>query len=619
MQLGLERDWLIAFAAGAAIILLFARERLNRPLTAEEGAERRGRLLELLAPAQLRRPGVFLKGYLFYAALLLIVFVIGTVGASSLGLLFLGGEVTDSVSFDNPAWPLAVALGIVGLAPGFPILTRLEEKFRRFAQDLVGVPASFNAFTDALLEVELDRAQLRDDLIGREDAERLDRILARAEEVFGAGAQFAWFSQCAMKLFAFRAWSLGGSGWPAYEVRHEFRRIEAEITPVANAVLVDLIDLGLSERDAAPGPDEDMAAAQQRRAAQEARWRHLAARVEAATEGACALFALYAERADTPPVKNNPISEMLRALIETARGRRRREQPKANVIAGSLVVVGAAAFLIGYFGAISGVFYYPGMNDFTAGLLYLVGVITLYGPASFLAWSARHPTPPKQWRNVFCGGAVFPMVQILALFGWAWAVSTLAMAAFTLFNHIAAHVAAVAADPTRDTLSAACVLTQFLGVRIGDAASLTACLGAPDAPVRGSVWYSVAYGAMGAWNAVMMALLADAVEARDNRRALGWTLAALHGAGLAGLSYLAADWLGRLAPAAPEDMMALPLIGLRITPAEQVIAAEALSAALLGLLFALVTLAALRRLRTRAVAPKAPQFGVEPGIAAPAL
>jgi len=598
-----ERDWLIAFAVGAAIILLFARERLNRPLTVEEGAERRGRLLELLAPAQLRRPGVFFKGYLFYAALLLVVFMILSVGTSSLGLLLIGGEVSDGVSFDDPAWPLAVALGIVGLAPGFPILSRIEEKFRRFAQDLVGVPASFNAFTDALLEVPLDRAQLPDDLIGREDAQRLDAILARAEAVFGEGTHLTWFAQCAMKLFAFRAWATGGASWPGYAVRHEFRRIEAEVAPMVEAALADMIDLGLSPREAAPDPNEDIAAAQQRRATAEDRWRHLAARAEAASEGACALFALYAERAETMPVKNNPISEMLRGLIENARAQRRRDLPGANVLAGSLVVVGAAAFLIGYAGSLSGVLAYPGMSHLNAGLSYLVGVVALYGPASFLAWSARHPAPPQKWRNAMGGGTVFPAIQYLALFGWAWLVSALTMTAFILFQQIAAHVAAVAADATRDTLSAACVMTQLLGVTIRD----SAC------PTTGSVWQAVAYGVLGAWNAVTMALLADCVESARPRRLLERALPLLHGAGLAALNFMAAEWLGRMPDAAPEDMLTVPLLGFRVSPAAQVIAAEALSAALLGLLFAMVTLMALRRLHARPVAPPPSPSAFGPG------
>jgi len=165
-------------------------------------------------------------------------------------------------------------------------------------------------------------------------------------------------------------------------------------------------------------------------------------------------------------------------------------------------------------------------------------------------------------------------------------------------------VAAVAADPGRDTLSAACVMTQLLGVTIRD----SAC------PATGSVWQAVAYGLLGAWNAVMMALLADCVETARPRRMLERALPLLHGAGLAGLSFMAADWLGRMPEAAPEDKIAL--LGMKISPATQVIAAEALGAALLGLLFAFVTLAALHRLQSRAAAPRAPVFATARATAA---
>ena len=529
--------WWASWAGGAAVILLFAHDQLNRPLVADPDARRRARLLEMFAPAQLRNQAIFLRGYLFYALLLLMAFTL----ASALGGSVLRSLTGGGAAGEGAVAPLGVALMMVGLLPRAPFLDKLEERFRLLAYRLVGVPATFYEFTDALLRVELDADAISERLVGPADAARLRAVLSRAETVFGPGPVNDRFAQGAMKLFAFRAWSANPDGWPGWATRSAFRRFEIEIAPRVDAVVEDLEDLALRPQAEtrlrvvgaaarAPAPATPEAAGLDRLLPEEHRWRALAGRVAEAAEDACALCALYAEKARERPTDDNPVSEVLRGLIERAERRKSGgASPLMDVLIRMLLTLAAAMFVVGWFGQSAGFLDYGGVSGARAGMLYAVGVLVLYGPASFQAWSARQEAARRSaWRNAFAEDDVFPTLQYLGLFLGAWAVATASLGGFILFERI----------------------------RWG--------MAEPFAPaaLRSLLAQAAAYGAMGGWHAIMMALAQDlcAAAADRPRRVLQVTLA--HAGGLAALCWLAAEATGRLASLRGETLpLELPLLG----------------------------------------------------------
>ncbi len=171
-----------ALLFGAAIVFFFSYDRFN--LATYEGDGRIDRLVALVSPDKLRARGTVLKAFLFYAVMLLIIYVFLCAYAELVPLL--GGpniapdatgasQLPDSSSTASQpatgfspvsggaveAWAqplsgstgterpgigisssvsLAVALIVVGLAPTFPILKRFDDWMRGVAHQMAGIP-----------------------------------------------------------------------------------------------------------------------------------------------------------------------------------------------------------------------------------------------------------------------------------------------------------------------------------------------------------------------------------------------------------------------------------------------------------------------------------------------
>jgi hypothetical protein len=589
----IANDWAISFALGAIVIVLFAWDRLNRPIKSHaDKGYRRQRLLSLLVPAQMRNAHIFIRAYLFYTLFLLIVYTIGSLGITGLRLFVDPAAATQAANLQGAEWPLTMALVVVGLAPGLPPLARLEEKFRRLAHMLAGVPANLHGFADALMAVELDRDSLGGDLIGPRDAQRLAAVLAAAKAVLGEGTQFQSFANNTMKLYAARAWNQGGASWPSYQVRREFRLLEAEITPVVAAVIEDVEDLATGFRAAPVVEQEDHAeniSGEIR--AQYSRWRSLADRAEACVDDVCVLFALYAERSTERPVRDNPISRLLRDLIDHAQARRNDSDPRHDAVLLGVLSVAGFAFLAGYVGERLGyVYLIAGASSFSTALLYLINTTILYGPTSLLALNARYPLPPAVWVNPYRTRGVFPVRQFLALAFWAYLVSVLLLSLFFLMTLSWSHLANQAADDGAG-FDVYCIAQQFLGVSFGDRVTT------PDCAPLAIYWGPMIYALLGAWNAVNIALMADLVQARaDTGRTLGQRVM-LHAGGLGLICFFAAEFLGRWSPPDPKDGIIGPDIGIPLTAPQETVIFEMLAAFAIGLLFSLMIRGAFVRLR----------------------
>lgn len=576
--------WHASFLFGLISIIWFAQDRLNQPLASDgDDPQRRERLIALLQPFQLRNRRMFRRAYLVYTGILVLFYAVGSVFGSFIGpVLFPGSDV------DGPEWPMALALAMIGIAPKFPFLVRLEEKVRAFTHELVGVPRTFHTFTNALLAVPVSAEALDEDLIAPGDAQRLSTVLDAASRVVGRGLPFEMLSNRVVKLFAFRAWSDSNLTWPPYSVRREFRRIEAEIAPAVHALIEDLDHLAALTM--ATPPDEGDA--QQHWTAMSSRWRSMTQRVSGAADDVCALFALYAERTTEPPVKDNPISALLRDLIEEARNKRERADPGADALLIAVLLVAATGFAIGLVGALSGITAPADASPWRPALFYLMGVLILYGPTTFLAWDSRHPGVQRHWINPFSEDGVFPMRQFLGLFLKGFLLSFVIMSLFMMLN------IALAALGERGTGGPALIgvlVSQFFGT------------GQPVPCGTGAlVWVAVATAPLGGWTAVHLALHADAVESGRDDTAAAWWAVASHAVGLGAIQFFASLLLGRLTPCTDAMATVAPKFGLALNAAEELIAFEVMTSAVLGLIFAWQSRSALRALRT-APAPRSPE------------
>lgn len=568
--------WHASFLFGLVSIVWFAQDRLNQRLPSDgDDPQRRERLIELVLPFQLRNRRVFRRAYLVYTGILVTIYAVGSIFGSVIGpVLFPGTDV------NGPEWPMALALAMIGIAPKFPFLLRLEEKVRAFTHELVGVPRTFHSFTNALLNVPVSVETLGDDLIAPGDTQRLALVLEAAARVMGRTVAHETFSNRVLKLFAFRAWNDSDLAWPPYSVRREFRRIEAEVAPAVHGLIEDLEHL--AELTLAQPPTESEA--QQNWVAMESRWRSIAQRVSGSADDVCALFALYAERATEPPVKDNPISALLRDLIEEAQTKRERADPGADALLIAVGMVAVTGFAIGLIGALAGITAAPGSQPWRPAIFYLMGVLILYGPTAFLAWDSRHPSTDQHWINPFADATIFPARQFLWLFVKACVLSFVIMSLFMMLHVVLASLGQRGPD-------SAPLLGVLLGQFFGTGTTVACGTGA-------LVWVAIATAPLGGWNAVHLALHADAAETGRDCGLTGLRLVASHALGLGAIQFAASVSLGRLQPCGDAVATVAPKLGLALNAAEELVAFEVITSIVLGLVFAWQGRMALRALRT---------------------
>ncbi|TCS60281.1 hypothetical protein EDD52_115101 [Primorskyibacter sedentarius] len=171
----------LALFIGAAIIAFFSYDRFDRET--HQGGRQLERVVSLLSPNKMRAQRVVLRAYIFYALALLVIYlfmcayaellpyfggpdfggeaigareipIVGADNASQVTTGFNPAEAPGSQQLSNEASPkeenkrlgvdstvsLTVALIIVGLAPSFPALQRVEGWIRLTSHRLAGIP-----------------------------------------------------------------------------------------------------------------------------------------------------------------------------------------------------------------------------------------------------------------------------------------------------------------------------------------------------------------------------------------------------------------------------------------------------------------------------------------------
>ena len=135
----------VAFAAGAGVLWLFARDQFNHPSWNDDH-----RLTRILSVPDLRGERVRKRALAVYLLLLLCVYAVFvfllSVGVVAFGEgsaspdAVAGGATAAQLVLPGASVPLAVSLAMVGIAPRVEILTRLEQKIRVAAHEMMGLP-----------------------------------------------------------------------------------------------------------------------------------------------------------------------------------------------------------------------------------------------------------------------------------------------------------------------------------------------------------------------------------------------------------------------------------------------------------------------------------------------
>src|SRR5882724_9012834 len=120
---GPQIEYAVSFVFGAAVILMFASKRLDELVSNVSGSE--FQVVRLLKTSAFAGNHAYRRALLFYVMMLLAIFVILCIMQPIVSVL-LGQQVEGQFKFDSPAWPLGVALAVVGLIPAAPLFEQFE-------------------------------------------------------------------------------------------------------------------------------------------------------------------------------------------------------------------------------------------------------------------------------------------------------------------------------------------------------------------------------------------------------------------------------------------------------------------------------------------------------------
>lgn len=336
----------VALIFGAVIIVFFAWDQFNRP-TYEKSRELT-RLIELLAPSDMRQRTVYWRAYMFYAGILLLVYftlcAYGTVLLEPLGLLpdglsagdggnigateaptaasavqnrpttgytpdaltAVGQALSPEIGADeaqdtgwslgiDPIVPLTVSLAIVGLAPSVPILQRFEAKIRFAAHRLSGIPTRLVAGSRQMRQRPF-RLEAGPDsmLIPAPDWARLKHYEASARQHIDDPEAFR---DDLAKIMAVRSWVLEERLQLAnLATRDHLAEVETSVAHKVERLIFELDALtGFGAREGMP-PAEELRSAEQVRTA----WEHYAREADGICADICVLVMLFVEHGVLP-------------------------------------------------------------------------------------------------------------------------------------------------------------------------------------------------------------------------------------------------------------------------------------------------------------------------------
>jgi hypothetical protein len=309
---------------------------------------------------------------------------------------------------------------MVGIAPRVEILTKLEEKIRVAAHEMMGLPRGLFTAGERIADTELTLEQIGSENIVGYDLDRLDRHLAAAREVFGKEAvKVKLFERRLVKLLAFKTWVLDGV-WPAPTVRDPYEVLETHLATETNAALADLDDIASLSPQAMSAAERDTLLK---------RWNDRMKAAEELCGEICTLLFIYSEKQPLNGAVAEPVRASIAAFFARAHGGK-SAAPELDILLNSIVWATLIAAAWGYASTVLGpLLGLPsGGNPAEAAVTFGLSALFLYGPALMAAVGlhgraghARFSTRTALWTFAAC--LVASLIFLVALNVAATAIS----------------------------------------------------------------------------------------------------------------------------------------------------------------------------------------------------
>ena len=332
---GEDYAYFTAFLFGALVIAFFARDQFNRP--SHEGARELTRLIEMLTPSAMRRRNVFWRAYVFYVAILVMIYatlcIYGLLIGPAIGLVPPGYDAVGASALPDPATaatggglnesgfnpddrpspqelrqsdadrfrsdsaiPLFISLIMVGLAPRLPLLERVEERIRFMAHRFSGIPTRLVKGGRKLHEIPLNLGNGDDHLlVPPKDWQRIHHYVAAAVVDDKTALR-----EDLEKIMAFRSWILQEKlASDNFATRDNLDRVEGDVRKEVDSVIFTLDSLsgfaGAADPHGAKPADKGVDPAQHRVA-----WEAAARQADQVCGDICVLNMLYVEHGVLP-------------------------------------------------------------------------------------------------------------------------------------------------------------------------------------------------------------------------------------------------------------------------------------------------------------------------------
>lgn len=299
------------------LVLGYASWQLLKDEYAFDEHEQTAQIFRLSKPGAVLGPGSFRRAFFLYFSVLTIFYsAVSLLGATAVSVLknagIQPGYLTEIpiASIGQPAWPLAVSLGLIGVSR-MKILNVVERICRKFAHGYAGIPENIERRAREVDLVEIDAPHPLSQFV------ITDEVVDSAQKIVGKAAS-AQFERELRRIQHFKSWFLDGAdAWPgATATRPLSRHLErmkvdyAELEKTINmtTLLVSRVaDAPKDKRD----PRELMQAMQN--------WQAVFGKVSELHRHFASLVAVYLERSWKLPANGNPhMFKFLKTLQEPA-------------------------------------------------------------------------------------------------------------------------------------------------------------------------------------------------------------------------------------------------------------------------------------------------------------
>ncbi|MEL6423998.1 MAG: hypothetical protein AAFQ33_00940, partial [Pseudomonadota bacterium] len=325
-----EPMFLLSYVVGLIVLMVFSWNRLfnEHVFNADEEPEK---ILRLMPPGDLRGTVAVIQAYLIYVIMMATVFSVLSWGGSfiwsvivQLNFGLVAGQPTASEApykFDDPSWPLAVSLGLVGVLTHLPYLKEVELTFRAWAHRSIGIPPFVKQLTQLVLNTRFDRAQMS--ARAETDLEQAEIMIASASSVLGEN-EAEEFAKRIRRITLLDRWLLSEQAqWPRVDVTNRFEPMVRELRRDVSDLIDDINGAVILLSDIAQQETMDRDPAKHDQAVR--KWRTLFGKTETVHRDVCALIAVYLENDPAVPDTLDPMFADFLLKIED-----RREEEAVN-------------------------------------------------------------------------------------------------------------------------------------------------------------------------------------------------------------------------------------------------------------------------------------------------